>query len=51
LAAAKLDNSPDTIRENYKHIKRSDHLIRAKDWYAEKQGAYALKKELKGLRG
>ena len=51
LAAAKLDNSPDTIRDNYKHITRGDHLARAKNWFAEKQLKYAQTQKLKARRG
>jgi hypothetical protein len=51
LAAAKLDNSPDTIRDNYKHITRGDHLARAKNWFAEKQLKHAQTKNLKGRSG
>jgi hypothetical protein len=51
LCAAKLDNSPNTVRENYQHVKRSDHLAQAKAWYDQKQRKHEEARELKGPRG
>jgi hypothetical protein len=49
-AAAKLDNSPKTLRDNYQHLTRNDHLARARDWFAEKQRKHEETQKLKGGR-
>ena len=41
VAAAVLNNSPDTIRDNYKHITQQDGLRVANDWLSEQKNQHA----------